>query len=289
VIRRACVALVAWMFLVSLPSAAVANNAAGARVMRFAFWAHGGYRVHVFATQSTIVLRVDAREGAGASDASTSYLARALLNGERLRADFGDLGGVSMRFVPSSGSPWTNCVGTRLFSTQQGKFVGSLRFRGENDYLGVELRRAKGAMATPIAGPSCHPSQALSQRRRRSKPKHKLTSLYTSFRKGLGATYFQAYRTGGRSFYTVTDESGGEQVAVSHYAFVEASPLTFVTDSALSFASVSPPYPFSGTGLIQRNANGSRVWSGSLAVSFPGDPGVSLTGPEFKTDLLREW
>jgi hypothetical protein len=82
---------------------------------------------------------------------------------------------------------------------------------------------------------------------------------------------------------------GGEEFGVSHEAFVEASPLTFATDDALSFLSISPPYPFGGSGLVQRKANGSRAWSGSLDVSFPGDPDVPLTGPQFQTFLARQW
>ncbi len=257
--------------------------------MQFAFESHSGYRVHVFATREVIELTAEAREGPGHAEALTDYFARAQLDGDRLSADFGDLGQVSMRFVPSSSSPSTDCAGTRRVLAQDGKFVGSLHFSGEGDYLGVEVRRARGTIVTPMPGAGCQPSAGLGGSRRRTKPKHKLTYLFAGFRKGLGAVHFQAYKTAGRAFYEATDESGGEQVAVYRYAFVEASPLTFATDSALSFAGVSAPYPFSGIGSIQRNPDGSRAWSGSLAVSFPGDPGVGLTGPQFKTSLIREW
>ena len=89
--------------------------------------------------------------------------------------------------------------------------------------------------------------------------------------------------------YKAEVEEGGEQMAVSHVAFVEGSPFTFATDSALSFLSVSPPYPFGGSGLVGRDATGRRTWSGSLVASFPGDPDVSLTGPQYRTSLTRQW
>lgn len=287
--RRACAAAVAWLLLASLPAAAVAAGGPGETTMRFAFGAHGGYRVDVFATRTTMLLRVDAREGAGRSEASTAYVTRAQLDGDHLRADFGELGRVSMRFVPSGASPSTRCANSRRLSTRHGAFVGSLEFRGEGDYLDANVRRARGAVDTVVPGSVCHTTSALGEGRPRSKPKHKQISLYAGFRRGLDAVYFRAYRIPGRAFYEVIDESGGEGVAVYRYAYVEASPLSFATDSALSFAGVSPPYPFSGTGSIQRNPDGSRVWAGSLAASFPGDPSVPLTGPLFKTQLLREW
>lgn len=78
-------------------------------------------------------------------------------------------------------------------------------------------------------------------------------------------------------------------MAIYRRAYAEASSLTFASDDALRFASVSPPYPFGGSGLIQRNPDGSRSWQGSLTVSFPGGATVGLTGSQFKTQLLREW
>ncbi|MGN6217681.1 MAG: hypothetical protein ACTHN7_12140 [Solirubrobacterales bacterium] len=287
-IRRACIAAAAGLALLALPSAAAADGGGGASAV-LAFRASSGYRVHVFATRTLVGLRVDAREGPGHAEALTSYLTRGEFTGSDLKADFGELGRVSMRFVPSSAPPSTECEGERQVRSRHGTFVGSLRFPGEDDYLGADVKRVKGAMVTPVSGAGCHSSVALGGGRRRAKPKHKLTSLYAGFRRGLDAVYFRAYKEAAHAYYEAIDESGGEQVAIYRYAYVEDSPLTFATDSALSFAGISPPYPFSGIGLLQRNPDGSRAWSGSLAASFPGDPDASLTGPQFKTQLLREW
>lgn len=257
--------------------------------MRLAWAAHDGYLVHVLATQSRVVLTVENRKEKGKPEDSTSYLARAKLSGNRLSADFGGLGRVAMRFDPSGTPPSRSCEDGQRRLTSRGVFIGSLRFRGEADYLGVDVRRVEGTMVDLPPGPRCRASQAPSEGRP-VKPERKLSSLFAGFRQGLDATYFQAQTTdAGRVLYTVTDESGGERVAVYHHARVEASPLTFATNDALTFASVSPPYPFSGTGLVARNADGSRSWTGSLAVSFPGDARVELTGPEFKTQLTRQW
>lgn len=288
-IRRVCVAVAAMLLLVAWPSGAAAKGGTSDSELRFAFESHSGYRVHVFATRAYVAIRVDAREGPGYADAFTTYFTRGHFDGDRFSADFGDLGKVSMRFVPSSSALSGRCEDGRRFLARHGKFVGSLRFPGEGDYLGVDAQKASGVALAPLPGQNCNYAEALGGARPRAKPKHKLTYLYAGFREGLDAVYFRAYKEAAHPYYEAIDESGGEHIAIYHYAYVEASPLTFATDSALSFASVSPPYPFGGTGSIQRNPDGSRVWSGSLTVSFPGDPGVGLTGPEFKTELLREW
>lgn len=71
------------------------------------------------------------------------------------------------------------------------------------------------------------------------------------------------------------------------YAYAPAS--AFATDDSLSFADITPPYPFSGTGSIQRTPDGAPIWTGSLAVSAPGATNLPLTGPLFKTQLTRSW
>ncbi len=59
-------------------------------------------------------------------------------------------------------------------------------------------------------------------------------------------------------------------------------PSRFRFDRALRTATVVPPAPFSGTATFRRGAKGSvPTWSGSLAVSFPGQPGVPLVGSAF--------
>lgn len=257
--------------------------------MSLALRSHSGYRVRVFAVGSTIELQASRRSKSDTWETSTSYIARAKLDGDRLKASFGRLGEVSMRFVPAAKPPAARCERGRRRLVRHGTFAGSLRFSGEDDYLGVDVRHAKGAFVSESAA-RCRATPASRRERPGTKPRQKLTFLEAGFRTGLEAIYFQAIKSGtGRSSYSIVDEAGGEQLAIIRRAYAKASPLTFATDDALSFASISPPFPFRGTGLIQRRPDGSRSWSGSLAVSFPGDPNVTLTRPGFKTALVRQW
>lgn len=259
--------------------------------MRFAFPAGHGYRISVEAWDSTAILDVS-RHHRRHAGAFTDYYARARLRGNRIEAGFGSLGAISMRFEPSGrvsrGPPQRGCRGPDRTTTRLGVFVGSFRFRGEDGYVSADVKRVKGDLLSPrfleCASPAI-PSHHLSHHP--TKPVS-ITLLEAGFRQGVDAVHFYADRGRDHSArYEVFTEHSEGQLAIGRFAFAIASPLTFATDDALSFASVSPPAPFSGTGSLERNPDGSRTWSGSLAASFPGAPDVPLTGSQFKTQLAR--
>lgn len=281
-------AAAALVLLAAFPAAAAASGAS-APLLRADLGRHDGYRVRLAADRSTVELTVARAERARHAGVAVTYVTRARESRGRLQANFGPLGSVSMRFEPSrraAGRGGASCSGGARLLVARGALVGSLRFRGEGGFVAVDARRAKGSVTRLAPSPGCPGPAEVAPGGRRGKE----TTLFAGFRRGLDAVYFTA-RTGGpgRARYAASDESGGGAYAVYRRAYAEASPLTFATDDALSFASVSPPFPFSGTGQVQRSPDGSRSWSGSLAVSFPGEPPVALTGPRFRTQLLRQW
>jgi hypothetical protein len=281
------VAAILWAVLLALPSFAMADGE-HPLTMGIDLGSHDGYRVHLYGVKSTALLVVAKEKKVGDAETATEYLTRSVIKGDAIKADFGDLGRVSMRFVPSSARPSVSCYGTRKSVVRHGLFVGSLHFRGESGYVEVSRRRAAGRLLMPLARSRCE--EAPTPDHSNSSQRRKLTKFYARFRRGVGSVEFWAETNEeGRVRYAAVDETGGEQMATFRRAFVEASPQTFATDGPLSFLSVSPPYPFSGTGLIQRNANGSRSWTGTLGVSFPGDADIGLTGPEFRTFFARQW
>lgn len=286
--RSARVAAILWAACLALPSFAVAGGSHSPSV-GIDLGSHDGYRVHLYGFRSTAQLVVTKKNKVGQAETTTEYLTRGAIKGDAIKADFGDLGRVSMRFIPSSARPssWCDRIRKRVVD-RRGLFVGSLHFRGEGGYLEFDRRRAAGWQATLVAGSRCEEAPAPEHHN----PSHrrKLTRFYAGFRRGVGSVEFWAETNRkGRVQYEAVAETGGEQMATYRHAFVEASPQTFATDGPLSFLSVSPPYPFSGTGLVQRNANGSRSWSGTLGVSFPGDAALGLTGPAFRTFFARQW
>ncbi len=228
---------------------------------------------------------------------SSTYVARGRVSATAIEAGFGELGSVTMRFHPSGrvvhGNARRNCRGPDRRTIRFGIFVGSVRFRGEDGYTSANVHRVKGTVTTP---PSLSCSAPPAGTVRREGPRAgtgqrnpRTTALRAGWRLGLTATYFTAARTQGKArFLAVTEQSRGA-FAVYRVVSAPASPLSFASDNALSFASVTPPPPFSGTGSLQRDSSGVKSWVGSLAVSFLGEPDVSLTGPQFKTKLTRNW
>lgn len=283
-----CVA-VALLALAVLPQAAGAST--GAR--RFSLTTANGYRIVVDADDATVGLTVLRIGRSRSAAASTTYVARARPGAGGIEASLGTLGDISMRFKPTGrvlrGKARRNCKGPDRMTVRFGLFVGTLRFQGEGGYVSIRVHRAKGREVTPPS-PRCAEATPPPVRGGHAPPRTKTTSLNADFRLGLSAVYFKASTDRAhRARYSAYAEEVKGQVAISHYAEASASPRSFASDDALSFASITPPPPFSGTGSLQRNTDGSKVWSGSLALSFPGAPDVPLTGPQFKTRLTRSF
>jgi hypothetical protein len=289
-------ALVCLVLSLAVPLGLAQSSWAGgvANFVRFGFSAKDGYRIRVEGHRTTISLSVSHSERVRNAEASTIYFARARLGDNRIRASFGPLGSVAMRFRPSGriihAASEADCKGAQR-TVHLGTFIGTLFFRGEGGYVSTRIHRAKGRLINPGSPHCATPAFATSPKYEGGDHQRgKLTSLSAGFKLGLSAVYFTA-STGRapKAHYLAIAEQGAGQIAIYHAAYAEASPLTFATDSALSFASLTPPPPFSGTGSLQRDAEGVRTWTGSLAVSFPGDPDVLLTGSQFKTELTRSW
>jgi hypothetical protein len=128
------------------------------------------------------------------------------------------------------------------------------------------------------------------ERQARGRKKHgKVTRLYSFLRSGLTAMLFSAAERDGKAGFFAGVEQTVGSLGVFRGVFVRASPATLVADSSLGSAGVTPPPPFSGSASFRRGPTGAKSWTGSLAVSFPGAPNVSLTDPRFKTQLTRSW
>jgi hypothetical protein len=277
-----------------LAAGAAPASAQGGFDLNFHFSASNGYRMTVGGYGSTAFINVARPDGSSRSSEWSTYIARGKVSPSSIDADFGNLGSAEMRFKPSGqarlGRRHRGCIGRDRYTIRPGFFVGSVRFRGEGDYTSANVHRVRGKQVTPrllfcrdtieqLEGGASQPRGT----------KSKATKLGALMRSGLTATAFSAVkRSGGATFLAQIEQSVGS-VAVSRGVFVHASPATFASDSQLSFAGVTPPPPFTGTATLQRAPDGHKEWSGPLAVSFPGAPGVPLTGPRYKAQLTRGW
>lgn len=295
-IRRLRTCAIAIVFVAFAAAPATAPGAGG-HELHFSLAASNDYTITVSGRGDTALMRVTRPvRSPGRAVAYSVYIARAKISATRMRADFGDRGSISVRFRPSGkvmrSKSQRGCRGTDHFTRRFGVFVGKVSFIGEDGYTSAHRQRVKGRVVSPLsprcAGPGGPPSRrglAMAAR-----CEDKVTSLEASWRLGLSATSFAAINGGARKalFFATAEESVGS-LAVFRLAFALGSPATFTADTALSLAGVTPPPPFSGSGSFQRNAKGVKSWTGSLAVSFPGASDVPLTGPQFKTQLIRSW
>jgi len=274
----------ALVLALALPAIAQAKADPPEPTYRIETRSRNGYHVIAIAYASTLILEVVRDEGAKHAGAATNYFARATTKGGKINSRVGNLGEVHLTFHPSGNDRGQrrHCF-SDLTRHRLGTFTGLLRFTGEGGYVKIDAHRLRGA--EHLLGPHCESPVALPH------PEGKRTfRLFAGFRAGLDATYFSAWTLpSGGSFYEAEAETGGSEYAVQRLAYARAPASTFVTDDSLSFAEITPPYPFSGTGSVGRAADGAPVWTGSLGVSFPGAADVPLTGPSFKVRLTREW
>jgi hypothetical protein len=290
-LRAALGAALIFAVLLVAPTGATAG---GGFDLKFQLTTGDGYKLTVAGYDATALINASK---AGDSDerAWSTYVARGGVSPSMIHADFGKLGHVDMRFHPSGGVRYgkrhRHCVGADRYKIQPGIFVGSVRFRGEDGYASANVHRVKGRVVTPrflrcldsFFGQFEHAGQ------KPAKKKPKRTRLSAFDRSGLTAMFFEASERQGKTGYLAEIEQTIGSLGVFRGVFVHASPATFAFDSALSSAAVTPPPPFSGSASFRRGSAGAKVWAGSLAVSFPGAPNVSLIDPRFKTQLTRSW
>lgn len=305
-----CLALVAAVFLLFLPTAsarAVPHVPASLKAcpvkklelgaayycqLEFTLQSSDGYRLKVAGEveEGGVELSVEGPEG------TAQYItSHAQVTATSIRASFGHLGEVSMRFHPSGSERHRHiskkCLKDRpaTISSRLGLFVGTFKFRGERDYTHAVARRVAGAIGDPLTNTPtkkipCDFRESGAERRREeesvsldaaaSKPRVSLSvfRLFGSLRKSTSALGHGAYLF----LAAASERAGGLSIIRSNGAVAGSSDFAF--DSALTTATVTPPAPFTGTGTFQRNSDGSTAWTGDLAIPLPGLGLVGLTG-----------
>jgi hypothetical protein len=268
------------VLLLAVPATALAGNGFD---LKFQLPASNGYKMTVAGYDATAVITA-AKPGRSHDRAWSTYITRGKVSPTAIDASLGALGHVGMRFHPSGGVTYgkrhKHCIGADRYTIQPGVFVGSINFRGEGGYTLAKVHRVKGKVVTPRVLKCLDSFFEEFERIRHHKPsakKPKVTRLNAFMRSGLTAVLFGASERGGKAGYLAEIEQTVGSLGVFRGAFIHASPATFAFDNALSFAGVTPPPPFSGSGSFQREPTGAKVWAGSLA------------DPRFKTQLTRSW
>ncbi len=263
---------------------------AGAAPMQFSVKGSNGHRISFEGAGRRVSVTVENVDGLA------MYSARGKARDGVLRAGFGDLGRIMVRFEPSGKvtrrNPPKECDGKPVVA-RRGVFLGTIRFRGEGGYARVATKRARGSTTT---------SPRWRCKEGKGKPGDDPEAVFdevlngpvlATFTPGSQVVFAALAEDGPKALGSVLflvgarEKLGQVQVERFTFAFGEKKEKAFEFDPGLTAATISPPKPFSGSASFQRNPDGTTTWSGSLAVSLPGAPNLALTGPAFTTDLAK--
>jgi hypothetical protein len=295
------------------------------RIARFYLPGANGYRVQVVAAVegpgSPVRIVVENHRG------NAEYQVPGNVTSTKIQASFGELGHVSLRFLPSgrvlhSLSEGGGC--SLHAKARLGVFVGSFRFHGEGGYTTVNAHRIRGGVGSPTApinsreqgklgcqnAAETHivPLDQIQQRISGGRP------LSEASPKGPGetpwsgvvsaavaqdeATLFLAASFSVRHpeeegakpevcIFAATNEETRGDIAIARSVFQGGPVAQCAFAESGATFNVSPEPPFSGTASYHRSADGSATWLGSLSVPMPGCGPVALAGPTFATELVQ--
>ncbi|HEX4463655.1 MAG TPA: hypothetical protein VH042_03325 [Solirubrobacterales bacterium] len=271
---------------------------------RFDLEAQHGYTVSVVGEGDIVAVEVSRPLAHGKEDlleqllgskqSVTAYVARGTVTEHRVVASFGKFGKVDVRFRPTGrvveSAQRRGCRGADRFTSQLGVFVGGVRFSGEEGYVAVRSHRAKGRVRSPLhLDCSSRPPHAFSSSRARpvrGQPSFTPTFLAATWRHAVSSLELITFRIGKTTLFAAVNEESLGSMARMRFALVTApSKKTFAYNEALTGATITPPEPFHGKGIYRAASDGTTAWTGSLSVSFPGAPRLSLTGEAFEAAL----
>lgn len=267
----------------------------------------GSYRIGLYMPSDRAAILYVSRhtlkgpEGPTVQTSAYAVRTRVSLERRSIRARFGSLGVLSLRFRPNGrvrrGDPPPGCEG-RPSVSEYGRFVGRASFHGENGF--VDFTRGGGAgLITRSSTMTCKRTVAVESSRKSLRayvaPDYffatdgDIALLYaTSHRHGRYVRVIAGHLEGsppGADVRVGVIESR-RAMAIGRYAFVSGPAGTLLTSlpgAHPASAVLDPPAPFYGSGSYSEGA-GAGKWSGSLGVELPGLK-LSLTGLEFHTRL----
>jgi hypothetical protein len=268
----------------------------------------GGYEIGVANPSRHVAILYINRIGEdGGSFTGTAYAVRPQSSIESgvLRARFGALGTVALRFRPSGktkiGHPGRHCSG-RAPQTEDGEYQGSVSLRGEDGYFHIRTEKASGIRRRTFQL-TCAPGQAHNDE---SKPLFAYVAPNEGFTVSSGggsiALLLAISKYGGRFVYLRAAHMQGADpgaevqagaleeepgMAIGHSAEVgggEGTLLTSLPGAHPATATLAPPAPFHGEANFVENSSTSHSWTGTLGVNFPGLD-LPLAGSTYATSL----
>jgi hypothetical protein len=215
---------------------------------------------------------------------------------DAIDADFPGVGRISVEFHAvgpphREGGFFPPCEGGRTVE-QRGYFQGTIRVRGERGYTSADTDRASGKVVTAakeickrsVLGPSRpEPEEGKTRLFATSGPKHGQSVALSANTVNIGSTV--------TTYFTGSTSERRKGMVIFRETLVRGTAADFSlsdTSNYPSAATVTPPAPFHGSAVFQRNSGGENSWIGPLSVALPGLGRVALAGPRFSAKLCRD-
>ncbi|HEY5709236.1 MAG TPA: hypothetical protein VIS51_07550 [Solirubrobacterales bacterium] len=225
-----------------------------------------------------------------ASGVAAEYITRGNIAHDRVRARFGGRGRIAVRFEQLGETvrrdPPPHCEGAPKV-IRRGFFIGTIRFHGERGYTAVDATRAEGKLQI-IPPWRCTKRTGVSREARAAAWEEGRPAVLEAEEGQRGRrTLFEV----AADRYPDEGEQGGTRflaarferrptMRIHRFAYAFGNEKTFVCDDELTWATVEPPGPFSGSASFLRSAR-PKTWIGSLSVELPGAGSVPLTGDDY--------
>jgi hypothetical protein len=274
----------------------------------------GGYEIGISSRGSHIAILWVDRIGEGEvglnAFAQTGYAVRPRrsIGSGVLRAHFGSIGSIDLRFRPSGktrvGHLARHCRG-RSPQLEYGEYRGTISLRGEDGYFEIHAKRAPGVRSRTYRL-SCAAGQA---EKDEAAPLYEYVAPVEEFSVSSGggsiALILAVSRQSSRFVYLraahMQSAGPGAEVqagalermpgmAIGHSAWVDGGEGTLLTSLPSvhpATATLAPPAPFHGSASLVESSSTSHSWTGTLGVSFPGLD-LPLTGSGYATSLCVE-
>ena len=277
--RRAIASVLTALAVLALPVTAAGSPRADSAARQrgpgmfavFELKANNGLTAQVLTSGNTVDLEIAGHHQV------VVYRVKGKVSKRGVSARFGNLGRVSVRFKPTG----TKAAGP----VREGVFVGTIKFKGERDYVRVDATRAKGSVLdTTRTGHG----QIANSSKAGEEPKKATLTAKAGGRVFRAAGIVEPSGRGTSVFSGGVSEKQGAML-IGRGAFVTGPPTSFVFDHAAGTATVQPPAPFSGTAALVTRPDGTKGWEGTLSVPLLGADPISLVGPEFTVELLNEF
>lgn len=207
-----------------------------------------------------------------------SYRATGTVTATTIKADFGELGSVSLEQVPTGRTRYLR-VGCEKEKTkvETVRYQGSLEFRGEEGF--TEVAAARAAPLYTLLRVRCADTWSHPETRSPSRGARLDVERY----RGESRIELGAEQVGPDSKTIIGVEATERRhgLGIQRATSVVARSSALRHDRRLRMATLRPPAPFAGHGTFRRAARPANRWTGNLTVDLPGRSDVPLTGRSF--------